>query len=134
MGTTTPAVAYVGSIPMRVDAALMSITVATSAPRLPYLSPTWPKMMSAPIGRAIKAALKLRNAETVEATGSLLGKNNGAKTIAAVVPNRRKSHHSRAVPTFPGLDGPGHVAGAGAVEDEEGAVIGGSLSGIVRLR
>ena len=118
---------------MSVEAAPIIITVATRAPRRPYLSPTWPKM-SAPTGRAMNAALKLRNAETVEATGSLPGKNSGAKTIAAVVPKRKKSYHSSAVPmkaaatTLPGLDGaPAGTGGAGAGDAAGGRGQGSSL-------
>src|SRR5882757_1230272 len=56
--------------------------------------------ITAPTGRATKPAAKARNAETVDSTGSLPGKNNGAKTSAAVVPKRKKSYHSSAVPTY----------------------------------
>src|SRR5882757_5184729 len=56
--------------------------------------------ITAPTGRATNPAAKARKAETVDSTGSLPGKNSGANTSAAVVPKRKKSYHSSAVPTY----------------------------------
>ena len=76
----------------------MATIVIMRMVRRPSRSPKCPAS-SAPMGRAMKPTPNSRNELITAKAGSSPPKNSGAKTMEEVVPNRKKSYHSRDVPT-----------------------------------
>src|ERR671937_1281932 len=63
----------------------------------PMRSPRWPKS-APPKGRATKPTRKVNRDRRVPTSGTDSGKKTLGKTSAAIVPYRKKSYHSMAVP------------------------------------